>query len=373
MLADGRLTDNDVCLTTYESLRGNLQIAAGKVDWDVLILDEAQKAKNSTTMTSVVVKALKTNYRLALTATPVENTLAELWNIVDFVVPLYMKPLSEFRREFVHPWKSASDEQKQQIADTLSELLKPVLLRRLKEDVLDLPAKTINRITIPMSGLQQQLYMDVVQQVKNDDMKALVAIQKLLDISAHPVGGSPMYHNETCPKLEQTLDVIRQARSLGEKCIIFANKYVIQDVLQDHIRRAGLGHAEIINGKTSGHMRQPMIDEFSRSANKSVLILGPRAAGLGLNITAATHVIHYTRHWNPAVEAQATDRAHRIGQTRPVTVHLPIVEGVTGRSVEQILDRLLVEKSTLARSVVRPTSELNVTESEILEEMGIRG
>ena len=111
---------------------------------------------------------------------------------------------------------------------------------------------------------------------------------------------------------------------------------------------------------------------FSSSANKSVLILGPKAAGLGLNITAATHVIHYTRHWNPAVEAQATDRAHRIGQTRPVTVHLPIVEGVSGRSVEQVLDLLLVEKSTLARSVVRPTSELNVTENDILEGMGIR-
>ena len=372
MLAEGRLTVDDVCLTTYESLRGTLQLAAGKVNWDVLILDEAQKAKNSTTITSDVVKALKTNYRLALTATPVENTLAELWNIVDFVVPGYLSSLAEFKGEFVNPWKSATDEMKQDMADRLSDLLKPVLLRRLKEDVLDLPAKTINRITIPMSGLQQQLYMDVVEQVKIKDMSPLVGIQKLLDISAHPAGGSPMYHNETCPKLEQTLDVIRQARSRGEKCIVFANKYVIQDVLQEHIQRAGLGQADIINGKTSGHMRQPMIDEFSRAPNKSVLILGPRAAGLGLNITAATHVIHYTRHWNPAVEAQATDRAHRIGQTRPVTVHLPIVEGVTGRSVEQVLDRLLVEKSTLARSVVRPTSELNVTETDILEGMGIR-
>lgn len=372
MLADGRLTENDVCLTTYESLRGNLQIAAGKVDWDVVILDEAQKAKNSTTITSDVVKALKTNYRLALTATPVENTLAELWNIVDFVVPGYMKSLSDFRREFVHPWKTANDNTKQALADSLAEKLRPVLLRRLKEDVLDLPAKNINRITIPMSGLQQQLYMDVVEQVKSKDMSPLVGIQKLLDISAHPAGGSPMYHNETCPKLEQTLDIVRQARSRGEKCIVFANKYVIQDVLQEHIQRAGLGQADIINGKTSGHMRQPMIDEFSRAPNKSVLILGPRAAGLGLNITAATHVIHYTRHWNPAVEAQATDRAHRIGQTKPVTVHLPIVEGATGRSVEQVLDRLLVEKSTLARSVVRPTSELNVTENDILEGMGIR-
>ena len=372
MLAEGRLFDDDVCLTTYESLRGPLQMAAGKVNWDVLILDEAQKAKNSATITSDVVKALKTNYRLALTATPVENTLAELWNIVDFIVPGYLSSLTVFKGEFVHPWKNATDEQKQTLADGLSEMLKPVMLRRLKEDVLDLPKKTFSRTSVPMSVLQQELYMGVVNQVRKGDMKALVAIQKLLDICAHPVGGGLEFQNEICPKLEQTLRILQQARDRGEKCIVFANKYIMQEMLQEHIRRAGLGQADVINGKTNGHDRQPMIDAFSSSPNKSVLILGPRAAGLGLNITAATHVIHYTRHWNPAVEAQATDRAHRIGQTRPVTVHLPIVEGVSGRSVEQVLDRLLVEKSTLARSVVRPTSELNVTENDILEGMGIR-
>lgn len=372
MLTQGLLTDNDICLTTYESLRGSLQIPAGKVNWDVLILDEAQKAKNSTTITSDAVKALKTNYRLALTATPVENTLAELWNIVDFVVPGYLSSLAEFKDVFVSPWKSADDETKQDLADNLSDLLRPVLLRRLKEDVMDLPAKTINRIAVPMSGLQQQLYMDIVQQVKDDDMSPLVAIQKLLGVSAHPAAISPIYHNESCPKLDMTLDILREIRSKGEKCIVFANLYAIQDVLQDHMKRAGLGHVDIINGKTSGHLRQPMIDEFSRSPNKTALILGPKAAGLGLNITAATHVIHYTRHWNPAVEAQATDRAHRIGQTRPVTVHLPIVTGQSGTSVEQILDNLLMVKSTLARSVVRPTSELSVTENDILQGIGIR-
>jgi superfamily II DNA or RNA helicase len=372
MLSEGRLFDDDVCLTTYESLRGGLQMAAGKVNWDVLILDEAQKAKNSATITSDVVKALKTNYRLALTATPVENTLAELWNIVDFIVPSYLSSLAEFKDIFVHPWKSATDEQKQLLANDLSERLNAVLLRRLKEDVLDLPAKTITRTAVPMSPLQQQLYMDIVHQMKNDEIKPIVAIQKLLDVCAHPVGGGLEFLNESCPKLEQTLGILRHARDRGEKCIVFANKYIMQEMLQEHIRRAGLGFADIINGKTNGLDRQPMIDAFSSSPNKSVLILGPRAAGLGLNITAATHVIHYTRHWNPAVETQATDRAHRIGQTRPVTVHLPIVTGQSGTSVEQILDKLLMDKSTLARSVVRPTSELNVTENDILQGIGIR-
>ncbi|MFC5775612.1 DEAD/DEAH box helicase [Ectobacillus antri] len=331
--------------------------------------DEAQAIKNPTTAASKVIKAMKARFRLALTGTPVENSLNELWSIMDFVQPGLLGSLSQFKQEFVNKFEGTETDIEEKLTARISKVYK----RRTKTGELgdQLPSKTIAVREIPMGQIQLELYKEVITLVKQKMLSGLEAIQKLKSLSSHPALLNEKYMNLTpqdVPKLKETLQIIEEVRQKGEKVLIFTEYIQMQNLLRKYIREQFDINPMIINGVTN--RRQQVVDMFNQNSGFDVMILSPKAAGTGLTITSANHVIHYTRWWNPAVENQATDRVYRIGQNKPVTVYYPIVidkQGVLKEgTVEQIVHRILEEKQSLASSVIVPSKNLRI-EEEILK------
>jgi len=364
----------EVVLTTYQTLRRD-QLILGQIDWQVVVCDEAQYVKNPTTQSTSAVKGMKASIRIALTGTPVENGLSELWCIVDFAQPGKLGSQREFRETFERPILVAGEAStlRLELAAELQRRLVPNYLRRTKEDVLDeLPPRLPDRtIRVPFGERQLQLYASVVEQVRDRCLIPLQALQYLIEISSHPelyqrTGASLRDLVAECPKLATTLQLLEEIAAKGEKAIIFTRYKAMQRILQDIILHEFGIHTPVINGEIQSARRLDLVDRLNKAEGFHALILSPDAAGVGLNITGANHVIHYTRLWNPAKENQATDRVYRIGQRKPVQVYYPVVTGTGFVSVEERLDELLREKQALARDVVWPREALSV-ERELLD------
>lgn len=367
------LSAADVVLTTYETVRRD-QFLLGQVDWEVVVCDEAQFVKNPTAGRTAAVKALKAKQPIALTGTPVENGLIEFWCIVDFVQPGRLQSWADFRSQFERPLAQADEEERKPLVEGLLHRLEPHYLRRLKEEVLEsLPPKQIVSADPALpSSAQKHLYQRVIEEAKaGGPGEALAAIGKLLRVCAHPrceLGGSEQIPVpqlvEECPKLAQTLEILREVKSRDEKALIFAEWKSAQRILQRTVGEILDFWPSIVNGDVNAN-RLELVESFCRRPGFGVMVLSPHVAGYGLNIVAANHVIHYTRPWNPAKENQATDRVHRIGQTKPVSVYYPIVAG----TAEERLAELLAEKQALARDVLRPSSERMVSPEDLLGEL----
>ncbi|MGQ7890670.1 DEAD/DEAH box helicase [Paenibacillus sp. WC2504] len=363
-----------ITITTYHTLARD-QLVFGQVEWQAIICDEAQAIKNPSTAASHVLKAMKSKFRLAMTGTPVENGLSELWSIMDYVQPGLLGSLSEFKREFITPLEAGEGDSA--VEKRLLAKLSSVYKRRTKSEELagQLPPKHHHVLQVPLGDVQKRLYAEILELVKSKMMDGLQAIQRLKLLSSHPGLIAPEWVNlppEMVPKLLHTLQIIDDIKSKGEKVLIFTEYLKMQDILKSAIRdRFGIS-SFIINGMTD--RRQLVVDEFNRKPGFDVLILSPKAAGTGLTITSANHVIHYTRWWNPAVENQATDRAYRIGQDKPVHVYCPIVtdnEGVLKQgTVEEIVHRILSEKQELASSIIISSRKLDL-EKEVLQKFSL--
>jgi hypothetical protein len=370
-LGPGAFDGYDIVLTTYETLR-RAQARLGTIDWNLVVCDEAQYAKNPTAQRTCAVKALKSKHRAALTGTPVENGLIEFWCIMDFVQPGLLGSWADFRNKFERPIIDSSAEDREIIIRKLLEEIRGHYLRRLKVEILkDLPPKIINHRRVPLADKQLQLYRDIARQGKlGGKGVALAAIQKLLILCANPWSTSYTSDDDqveySFPKLNETLSILEKIRPLDEKVIIFTDFKAVQRMLQSSVRKKFGLWPDIINGELNTN-RQAVIDVFSKKQGFNVIILGHQVAGVGLNITAANHVIHYTRPWNPAKETQATDRTHRIGQSKPVHVYYPIITDDRFKTVEERLDELIRSKEDLARDVLRPSSEQKVHIEDLLE------
>lgn len=362
----------DVVLTTYETLRRD-QTEMGTVDWNLILCDEAQYVKNPTAQRTSAVKAMKSKHRAALTGTPVENGLIEFWCIMDFVQPGLLGSWADFRSNYEHPIVEGDEEEREEKVQELLGQIKGYYLRRLKSEYMkDLPSKNKFYREVPIGEAQFEVYKAIARQGKSGGKgAALAAIQKLLIISAHPRALDLPYIQAKdalktpCPKLEQTLEIIREVKNRSEKIIIFTDFKAVQRILQQAITKHFGVWPDIINGEINNN-RQLMIDKFSEKEGFNVIILGHLVGGVGLNITAANHVIHYTRPWNPAKENQATDRVHRIGQEKPVNIYYPFVKDERFVTVEEKLDELIRSKEDLARDVLRPSSEFKVSREELL-------
>jgi len=374
--AEASLANFDLVLTSYETLAAR-DVELGRIPWQAVVCDEAQKIKNPSTRAAHAVKAMRAEVRVAMTGTPVENSLDDLWSLVDFFGPGLLGSLKEFRDRY-----SSRRVDAEEAASSLRARLEPVVLRRLKEDLLhDLPPVQPVDHDCEMSDLQSLLYRRMQHAAAHGDSAArLAAIQRLLQICAHPFlvssgsrdGLDPV---EACPKLRLLLEALGEVQARGQKALVFARWIDLQWLLADTIQsRLGV-RVEVLNGAVPSARRQPVIDAFSASKGFGVLVLAPRACGVGLNITAANHVFHYTREWNPAVEAQATDRVHRIGQKEPVFVHF--FESTIGgeRTADAALARILKRKRGLIRDFVQPMadrrvrlSDFNATELEVPDE-----
>jgi SNF2 family DNA or RNA helicase len=385
----------DVILTSFATATLDQELLKN-FTWEAICLDEAQNIKNAQTKQSAAVRSLSAKHRIALTGTPIENRLSELWSIYDFMNPGFLGSAHGFQQRFSNPIEKEHNIER--TAD-LQKLVKPFMLRRKKNDPaiqLDLPDKNEMKTYIHLTAEQGALYnqtvnqlMDRMQKLEGIERKGsiLSAIMQLKQICDHPmllakeqileVSASAGMEIDTEPlinrsaKLERLLAMVRELRDEGERCLIFTQyigmgellKAVLQQELQEPIL--------YLNGSTSKLARDRMIEKFqSRSLppaeQPNVFILSIKAGGVGLNLTAANHVFHFDRWWNPAVENQATDRAYRMGQTRDVQVHKFISLG----TLEERIDEMLENKQQLSENVIS-SSEGWITElsTEALKEL----
>ena len=358
-------------LTTYETVR-DYHISFARVPFSIAVLDEIQKAKNPATRINATLKALNVDFVLSMTGTPVENSISDLWAITDITAPGYFTPLKEFMKAY---GKAQEPEARQRALEKLSgELLQkaeidglrvpPYALRRLKEDVAkDLPPKHQGpMIRAIMPSVQAQRYADVSAATQSGRIKILRALHDFRSISLHPVDPETVAgglipgeeYIKMSARLSQAFDKLDHIATRDEKAIIFVNNRRMQTVLARLIeKKFGCPKPEYIRGDTIPGQRQEIVNRFSALKGFAVLILSPRAAGVGLNIVAANHVIHLDRWWNPAVEDQCTDRAYRIGATKDVYVHTvgavhPLLQDT---SYDVILDNLLRTRRETSRRV----------------------
>ncbi|MFO1377186.1 MAG: DEAD/DEAH box helicase [Steroidobacteraceae bacterium] len=378
-----------VVLTTYETLR-DLEFSFAAEKWSIVVCDEAQKVKNPNALVTRAVKKQNARFRVACTGTPVENTLADLWCLFDFVQPGLLGALNEFGQQYRRPIEAETEDEKERV-DELRGIIAPQILRRLKKDVAkDLPKK-IERDDckrLPMTPAQRSLYSKAVAQFgqRHDPSVStpfrnplgLLHYLRLVCTDPQPYGLSgfraePLHLYRTqAPKLDWLLAILHEIRARGDKALVFCEFKDIQRLLRHYIAEE-LGYAaDIINGETassskSDQSRQKRIKAFQQQAGFGVIILSPLAVGFGVNIQAANHVIHYTRTWNPAKEDQATDRAYRIGQQKDVYVYCPVVAAEDFKTFDVKLDELIAYKRKLGDDMLNGTGDIGAGEFDVGE------
>lgn len=338
------------------------------IDWDVLCLDEAQNIKNAYTKQSIAIRKLPSYHRIALTGTPMENRLTELWSIYDFINPGYLGSLYQFRKTMIAPIERTKDEQK--IAG-LQRWVKPFMLRRVKKDPaisLSLPEKMESKSFMPLTTEQVSLYENVVSELMNNldrvDLKQkkgliLSSLTKLKQLCDHPAlflqqESKKQWEITRSSKLERLVELIDQIAEQGERCLIFTQYIEMGNQIQKLLSQRYNVDVPYLHGGVAKQKRDEMIETFQNESIPQVaFVLSLKAGGTGLNLTAANHVIHFDRWWNPAVENQATDRAYRIGQSRQVEVHKFITIG----TIEEKIDEMIESKMSLNDQIVQQSDQ----------------
>jgi len=361
-----KLAGVDIVLTTY-SMIGRLDWLR-RFDWSVVILDEAQAIKNPGARQSRAVKELKAPVRFALTGTPVENNLGDLWSLFDFLNPGLLGGAADFKRYA----KNLTESEEPGAFASLRQLVRPYILRRLKSDrsvISDLPDKTEVRAFCPLTKRQAVLYADAVKElteklneVQNLQRRGVVLafLMRLKQLCNHPAQflGSADYAPEDSGKFQRLAELAGEIASRQEKVLVFTQFREMTGPLHHFLagifNRPGL----ILHGGTSVKDRRGLVEQFQREDGPPFFILSLKAGGTGLTLTEAGHVIHFDRWWNPAVENQATDRAYRIGQKKNVLVHKFVCRG----TLEEKIDRLITEKQSLADEVLAEGGEIPLTE-----------
>ncbi|WP_415953097.1 DEAD/DEAH box helicase [Streptomyces sp. KLOTTS4A1] len=374
------LTDDSFVLTTYGTMRLDAATLADRT-WGLVVADEAQHVKNPYSATARQLRTLPAKARVALTGTPVENNLSELWAILDWTTPGLLGRLGSFRSRFAQAVESGSDPA---AAERLAKLVRPFLLRRRKSDpgiAPELPPKTETDRAVALTAEQTGLYEAVVRETlaaigASDGMERRGMIVKLLtglkQICNHPA----QYLKEELPaipgrsgKLELLDELLDTILAEDASVLVFTQYVQMARLLEQHLAGRGV-RTQFLHGGTPVGEREAMVNRF-QDGEVPVFLLSLKAAGTGLNLTRAEHVVHYDRWWNPAVEAQATDRAYRIGQTRPVQVHRLITEG----TIEDRIAALLARKQDLADSVLGSgeAALTELTDAELAELVQLRG
>lgn len=350
---------HDIVITSYGLARRDAELLS-QVHWSTIILDEAQNIKNPTAQQTKAVRQLPTDFRLALTGTPVENRLSELWSIMHFLNPGFLGSQKGFRAEFALPIERYHD---QTATQHLRHLVGPFILRRVKTDptiIQDLPDKLEMKVYCNLTQEQATLYEAVVQdsirQIEASEgiqRRGLVlsTLLKLKQICNHPVQfvGDRSELAGRSGKLARLTEMLEEVRAVDERALIFTQFATMGEMLKSYLQESFGREVLFLHGGTPQKQRERMIQRFqSGNGAPPFFILSLKAGGVGLNLTAANHVFHFDRWWNPAVENQATDRAFRIGQTRNVQVHKFLCVG----TLEENIDQLIESKKALAESIV---------------------
>ena len=350
--------ERQLIITTYGLLPRDVE-HLGAIDWSTIVLDEAQMIKNPNTKAARAVRQLGAEQKLALTGTPVENRLSELWAILDAVNPGMLGSLESFRNVYSGPIERNHDPD---AAARLRRLTGPFVLRRTKADrrlIPDLPDKIERIAWARLTKEQAVLYQQIVDQLLNDaentdGMKrrgiVLAALMRLKQVCNHPThalkDGSRLAGRSG--KLSRFDELVTDLLDQGEQALVFTQFREMGDLLVRHLNEQFSLQVPFFHGGVTRTQRDQMVDAFQEESGSPLLLVSLKAGGTGLNLTAASQVIHYDRWWNPAVEDQATDRAWRLGQTRTVNVHKLVCEGTVEEKVSQVID----EKRALAKQVI---------------------
>ena len=341
--------------------------------WHRVVLDEAQYIKNPPTKQTVAIRSIKTSRRIALTGTPVENRLTELWSIMEFCNPGYLGDSSDFRRRYARPIERHRDSRQ---ADKLRRLVQPFILRRLKTDrnvISDLPDCFETKEYATLTREQATLYEEVVNLMMGDVDRSsgiqrrgiiLALLGRLKQICNHPAqmsekeelnrlvapdGSDVRQLSSRSGKARRLMRLLEEVVATGEQALVFTQYRRMGQLLSGMIEHDLDCKTLFLHGGTPVPRRQKMIDQFQEGDGSApVFVLSLKAGGLGLNLTAANHVFHFDRWWNPAVERQATDRAYRIGQSRAVHVHKFVCLG----TLEERIDEMIEEKTALAENII---------------------
>ena len=348
----------DLVITSYDLLKRDIEIYKEKnYEFKYIIADEAQYLKNSSTKNAKAIKQIKAKTRYALTGTPIENSLAELWSIFDFIMPGYLFSYRKFKNMYETPIVKEEDEQ---TMAKLKMLIEPFILRRNKKEVLtELPEKTVTVLNNEMNEEQKNLYISYLYRAKqeiaekieldgyeNSQMQILAALTRLRQICCHPSLFINDY-NAGSSKLEQCVEIIEEAINGGHKILLFSGYTSMFEIIEKELKRRNIKYFKL-TGSTKVDERMRMVDEFNENSNVKLFLISLKAGGTGLNLTGADMVIHYDPWWNISTENQATDRAYRIGQKNNVQVY----KLITKNSIEEKIYELQEKKAKLANSML---------------------
>ncbi len=361
----------DVLVTSYDLLKRDISNYE-EINFQYEVIDEAQYIKNHTTEAAKAVKIIQAKHRYALTGTPIENRLSELWSIFDYLMPGFLYSYDAFKREFETPIVKNDDKE---AMERLQKMVHPFILRRLKEDVLkDLPDKLEEVQYAKFEEEQQKLYDAQVlhmQQVLSEQdeadfqknkLKILAEITKLRQICCDPSLCFENYKGNSAKK-EACMELVNRAIEGGHKILLFSQFTTMLDLIEKEFQKQNISYY-IINGATPKEKRLEMVKKFNTDTT-NVFLISLKAGGTGLNLTGADVVIHYDPWWNLAVQNQATDRAHRIGQTKKVTVYKLLAKN----SIEEKIQKVQESKKNLAEQIL--SGEMgqigNMTREELMD------
>ena len=348
----------DVIITSYDLLKRDIESYKEKdYQFRFVIADEAQYLKNSSTKNAKAIKQIKSDTRYALTGTPIENSLSELWSIFDFIMPGYLFTYRRFKNMYEMPIVKKSDERAMK---KLKMLIEPFILRRNKKEVLtELPDKTVTVLNNEMNEEQQKIYLTYLAQAKQDlmeqielngyehsHMQILAALTRLRQICCHPSLFMEGY-NEGSSKLDQCMEIIQDAINGGHKILLFSGYTSMFEIIEKELKKLNISYFKLI-GSTKVEDRIKLVDEFNENPEIKVFLISLKAGGTGLNLTGADMVIHYDPWWNISTENQATDRAYRIGQKNNVQVY----KLITKNSIEEKIYNLQERKAELANNML---------------------
>ena len=348
----------DLIITSYDLLKRDLELYEKEdITFKYAIADEAQYIKNSNTQNAKALKSIKAETRYALTGTPIENSLAELWSIFDYIMPGYLFKYKKFKQLYEVPIVKDNDMYSMK---KLKMLIEPFVLRRTKKEVLtELPEKTITILNNEMEDEQQKIYLSYLAKAKQEAMqeieingvekshiKILALLTRLRQICCHPSLFLEDY-NQDSSKLKQCIEIIKDGIEAGHKILLFSGYTSMFDIIEKELLKEDINYYKL-TGKTNVNERVELVEDFNQNENVKVFLISLKAGGTGLNLTGADMVIHYDPWWNISAENQATDRAYRIGQKNNVQVY----KLITKNSIEEKIYELQEKKSKLIDNVL---------------------
>lgn len=370
-----KINNYDIAITSYDLLKRDLDIYKEKnYMFRYLVADEAQYIKNNTTKNAKAIKEIKAITRFALTGTPIENSLAELWSIFDFIMPGYLFNYNKFKTKYESPIIKEND---QDAMNRLKNMIEPFVLRRIKEKVLtELPDKTITVLNNEMEDEQLNLYLSYMKQAKkqakeeietngvqNSQIKILALLMRLRQICCHP-GLFLENYNEGSKKLQQCIEIIKNAVDGGHKILLFSGYSSMFPYIENELKELRIKYFKL-TGQTKVSERMDLVNDFNDNDDVKVFLISLKAGGTGLNLIGADMVIHYDPWWNLSAENQATDRTYRIGQKRNVQVY----KLITKNSIEEKIYNLQEKKAKLANDMLSTNETFisKLSKDEILD------